>query len=73
MLIGLQTFACTSPLILQARDLGVEERKTFVSVIHSILARIHSLSTERSTFALVVYFPFGSVGKMLHFIECLAI
>ena len=69
MLIGLQTFACTSPLILQARDLGVEERKTFVSVIHSILARIHSLSTGKSTFALVVYFPFGSVEKILHFTD----
>ena len=43
MLIGLQTFACTSPLILQARDLGVEERKKtdLLQVVRQISDMIH--------------------------------
>ncbi len=47
--------------LLKARQAEPSDR-TF-SVIHNIVARIHSLSTGQSTFALVVYFRFGTIGQ----------
>ena len=46
---------------------------TVFSVIHSIVARIHRVSTGESIFALVVYFHFDNISKSLQPFECLAI
>jgi hypothetical protein len=48
-------------------------RAQFFSVIHSIVARIHRVSTGESIFALVVYFDFDNISKSLQPFECLAI
>jgi hypothetical protein len=55
---------CDASPILES-SAGRPSDGTF-SVIHNIVARIHSLSTEKSTFALVVYFRFATIGKSLH-------
>src|SRR2546429_9817568 len=59
--------------VYRPRTPGSESRKQALFVFHNILAGIHSLSTGKSTFALVGDFHFDIVGKSSQPFKYLAI